>query len=342
MDMPRYLSKSLMLLAFAVGICCIVYPAALLATGQIFFPFQANGSILKGPDGKALGSKLIAQPFTKNEYFWPRPSAAGSGYDASASSSSALAPSNYALRYRVAQMLGPIATYRGGAKAGQAVGPDIETWFQKDLFQGAPHLVAQWASLHNSAAQGWVSADPSHGPYVDAWAKAHPAVVAQFIKDNPGTPKPQAADLAIVFFQSFSAEHPGTFPSAVTVTDAKGQSVTTVKPVTTGSDIQSNFFDMWRQEHADLALEDVPGDYVTTSASGLDPDITLQNAEYQLGRVSATWADDLKRNPAEVGTEIETMLAKDAKAPLGGLAGEKLVNVLMVNLALRDRYGEPK
>src|SRR5208283_414606 len=148
--MSRYLTKSLLLLGFAVGICCIIYPAALLATGQLLFPFQANGSLLMGPDGKVVGSKLIAQSFTKDEYFWPRPSAAGSGYDASASSSSALAPSNYALRNRVAQMLGPIAMYKGGAKAGQAIGSDLEAWFQKDVYQGNPHLVAQWANLHNA------------------------------------------------------------------------------------------------------------------------------------------------------------------------------------------------
>ena len=340
--MPKYLSKSLLLLAFAVAICCIVYPAALLAAGQLAFPFQANGSILKGADGKVIGSRLIAQPFTKDEYFWPRPSAAGSGYDASASSSSALAPSNYALRNRVAQMLGPIATYKGGAKDGQAVGPDIEAWFQKDIYQGNPRIVAQWATIHNSVAQAWVGADPSHGSYVDAWAKAHPSVVSQFIKDNPGTPKPQASDLANLFFQSFSSEHPGAFPGAVTVNDSKGQSVTTVQPVKAGSDIQSNFFDMWRQEHPDVALEDVPGDYVTSSASGLDPDITLQNAEYQLGRVSAKWAEDLKRSAGDVKAEIESVLQKEAKAPLGGLAGEKLVNVLELNLVLRGRYGEPK
>jgi K+-transporting ATPase ATPase C chain len=342
MKMSNYLSKSLWLLLFAVVICCIVYPAALLATGQLVFPFQANGSIIKGADGKALGSKLIAQPFTKDEYFWPRPSAAGSGYDASASSSSALAPSNYALRNRVAQMIGPIATYKGGAKASQLLGPDIEAWFKKDIFQGNPHIVAQWANLHNSVAQAWVSADPSHGPYIDAWAKTHPKIVAQFIKDNPSTPKPRAPDLAIVFFQSYSSEHPGTFPSTVTVTDAKGQSETTIQPVNSGTDIQSIFFDMWRQEHPDIALESIPGDYVTTSASGLDPDITLENAEYQLPRVSAKWADDLKRNAGDVKKEIESMLVKNTKAPLGGLAGEKLVNVLVVNLALRDRYGEPK
>ena len=85
----------------------------------------------------------------------------------------------------------------------------------------------------------------------------------------------------------------------------------------TGSDIQSNFFDMWRQEHPDVALEDVPGDYVTTSASGLDPDITLQNAEYQLGRVSAKWADDLKRTAGRVKAEIEAMLQRARRRPSG-------------------------
>ena len=196
--------------------------------------------------------------------------------------------------------------------------------------------------MHNSVAQGWVTADPTHSAYVDAWAKAHFAVVAQFIKDNPGTPKPAAADLAVVFFQSFSQEHPGKFPSAVTATDKSGKSVTTIQPVNTGSDIQSNFFDMWRQDHPDADLADVPGDYVTTSASGLDPHISLQNAEYQLDRVASTWATDLKRKPADVKSEVEQILQKNAKAPLLGLWGEKMVNVLEVNLQLRNLYGAPQ
>ena len=55
---------------------------------------------------------------------------------------------------------------------------------------------------------------------------------------------------------------------------------------------------MWLQEHPHAELQDVPGDLVTASASGLDPHITLQNAEYQLDRVAAKWAADLKRDPA--------------------------------------------
>jgi potassium-transporting ATPase KdpC subunit len=337
--MSQYISKSLWLLLFAVVITCGIYPLTLWAIGQSIFPFQANGSILLGPDGKPVGSLLIAQPFTKDEYFQPRPSAAS--YDASAGTSSALAASNYALRNRVATTLGPIVKYKSGPKAGQLVAPDIEAWFQQDQAGGQPHIVAQWADAHNSLAQAWVNADPTHGKFVDEWGKKHPTEVAQFIKDNPGTPEPKAPDLAVVFFESFSKENPGRFPSAVTNQLPGGKTETVIQPVKDGSDIQSNFFDMWRQDHADADLQDIPGDMVTTSASGLDPHITLQNAEYQLDRVASKWAADTKRDPAQVHKEIEDLLQQDAEAPFGGLVGEKIINVLEVNLELRKRYGAP-
>src|ERR1700688_3742363 len=153
--MKNHIVKSLWLLSATIVICCLIYPLAVWAIGQTFFPFTANGSMVAGPDGKPVGSLLIAQPFTKDEYFQPRPSAAS--YDGSASASSALAASNYALRDRVARALSPIVTYRSGPGAGKPVAPDVETWFQKDIFQGNPHLVAQWADIHNSLAQGWVT-----------------------------------------------------------------------------------------------------------------------------------------------------------------------------------------
>ena len=337
--MWRYFSKSILLLFVFVVICCVIYPLVLWVIGQAAFPFQANGSLLKGPDGKLVGSRLIAQPFTKDEYFQPRPSAAS--YDASASASSSLAASNYALRDRVARTLGPVVNYRSGSKAGRPVAPDIENWFQKDMFQGKPHIVAQWADLHNSLAQAWVKADPKNGAYVDDWAKTHPALVARWMKDNPGTPQPKADDLAVVFFENFSNENPGKFPSAVTHTGSDGKTKTTIEPVKDGSDIQSIFFDMWRQDHPEADLQDIPGDLVTTSGSGLDPHITLQNAVYQLDRVASKWAATLKRDPATVRKEVEQMLMENASAPWFGLAGEKFVNVLEVNLKLRERYGAP-
>jgi K+-transporting ATPase ATPase C chain len=336
--MGQYISKSLWLLFFSVVICCGIYPAVLWAIGQTVFPFQANGSILQGPDGKALGSLLVAQPFTKDEYFQPRPSAAS--YDASASASSTLAASNYALRNRVASALGPIVKYKGGPKAGQLVAPDIEAWFQHDKFGGQPHIVAQWADLHNSIATAWVNADPTHGAYADAWAKSHADVVSNWVKANPGTPQPKAADLAVLFFENFSKDNPGRFPSPVTETK-NGKSETSIQPVKDGSDIQSNFFDMWRQDHADAELREVPGDMVTTSGSGLDPHITLENAEYQLDRIASKWAQDTKQDPAKVRQQIEGIIQEKAFAPLGGLAGEKMINVLEVNLELRKHFGAP-
>ena len=337
--MLRILAKSSLLLLASVALCCVFYPLVLWAIGQAAFPFQANGSLLAGPDGKPVGSRLIAQPFTRDEYFQPRPSAAS--YDASASASSSLAASNYALRDRVARALGPIVSYRGGAKAGQPVAPDVEAWFRKDVFQGKPGIVGQWADLHASLAQAWVAADPKNGPYVDAWTQAHPELVAQWVKDNPASPGPKAADLAVVFFKDFARANPGRFPSAVTRPGADGKPVTVLEPVQAGSDIQSIFFDMWRQDHGDADLAEVPGDLVTASASGLDPHISLQNAEFQLDRVAPKWAADLKRDPAVVRGEIDRVLQRQAFAPWNGLIGEPLVNVLEVNLELRRLYGAP-
>ena len=338
--MSRYFSKSFLLFLFVIPAVCIIYPAVLWVIGQVFFPFQANGSLVKGPDGKVIGSVLIAQPFTKDEYFQPRPSAAS--YDASASAPSNLSASNYALRDRVARALGPIVTYSDGPKKGQPVAPDIEVWFQQDKFGGQAHVVAQWADAHNELATGWVNADPTHASYVDDWTKKHPTEVAQWKRDNPGTPDPKAPDLAVFFFENFSKENPGKFPSSVTKTGADGKPITDIEPVATGSDIQSIFFDMWRQEHADAPLQDIPADMVMASGSGLDPHISLDNAEYQLDRISQKWASDTKRDPKQVRSEIEALLQQNTDAAFGGLAGEKFVNVLQLNLALRQRYGQPQ
>ena len=90
--MSRYISRRVLLLTLTVVICGGLYPLPLRVIGQAIFPFQANSSMLNAPDGKVVGSRQIAQPFTKDEYFQPRSSAAS--YDASASAPSALAASN--------------------------------------------------------------------------------------------------------------------------------------------------------------------------------------------------------------------------------------------------------
>jgi K+-transporting ATPase ATPase C chain len=76
------------------------YPLLMTGLAAVLFHHQADGSLIL-KDGQVIGSELIAQSFTSDKYFHPRPSAAGNGYDATASGGSNLAQSNKALVTRI-------------------------------------------------------------------------------------------------------------------------------------------------------------------------------------------------------------------------------------------------
>src|SRR5262249_12151938 len=301
------------LLGLTVILCAVLYPLVLLGVGQTALRHQADGSLLTDKDGKVLGSRLIAQGFDGDEYFQPRPSAVA--YNASASGASNWGASNPLLRPRVARQLGPIVFYGPGAEKydrtpGEPVGPDIEAWFRGNKYRGNKGIVAQWLKLYPSLAEGWVKdtgdtlkdqtgKDTPGQAFAAQWSQDFPQRYRKWKQEHPDQDDRTPGELVKPFFEGFIEDHPGAWPFLDDVSEG-GRSVKKIVPIKEETDskkrkeIQGAFFDMWRQDNPDVALEQVPADMVTASASGLDPDITLDNARYQLRhRIAAAWADKI-------------------------------------------------
>ena len=129
------------LFAASVGLCCVLYPAALWAFAQTVVPGRADGSLITKADGTVVGSSLIGQAFTGKKWFQPRPSAAD--YDGLASGGTNLGPTNPDLIDTVQQR---VKQYRkvNGLSAGTRVPVDAVTSSGSGL---DPHISEANANL---------------------------------------------------------------------------------------------------------------------------------------------------------------------------------------------------
>ncbi len=209
-----------------------------------------------------------------------------------------------------------------------------------------------------------------------AWAKDHPNVVKKWKEANPDAKdEPKDDDLVTLFFADYD-KNPKDWPPLDAGEFVDGTASKVVKPDSQDSDVQSTFFDTWLSEQVKAKkldplkdFEQVPADMVTTSGSGLDPDISLANAQYQKDTVASAYAgklasdyvgqdankaltDDAKKKlqddltaklTPQVGAIVDKLLGELAYRPMFGLTGDKpLVNVLELNLRLQSEAAKIK
>jgi len=203
----------------------------------------------------------------------------------------------------------------------------------------------------------WFAKQPTD--YSLTWAKAHPHVAAQWIKDNSDAVadflpkdakdakdvKDNADKLVILFFEKYVIDErnqgwPTSVDKEFVDTDGSKKTKKVIEGVKMGDDVQKYLFDVWltaNKDNKDIVLEKVPADMVMASGSGLDPHITMANARYQLDGIADAWTKETGAPREKVVAAIEKLLDEKKFAPMFGLFGDPMVNVLEVNLELPKR-----
>ena len=152
------------------------YNLALWGVGQVLFPAQAEGSLIRRSDGSIAGSRLIAQQFTQPQYFQPRPS--GVDYNAASTGGTNFGPSNPDHLKAVKERLDEVVAREGVAAAGGAIRDDHREWRR----HGPAHPAGGGRAAGGAGGQG---PQPAARARAHADRRAHGIAVARRVRPGP-------------------------------------------------------------------------------------------------------------------------------------------------------------